>query len=64
MMNFGISVISPLELIVILVLVAFTVITIFALVYSTRKRGMEIVLKKPFYKEKPEDIKNKILKEL
>lgn len=42
----------------------FIIITAIAMVYSSKKRGMEIVLKKPFFKEKPEDIKNKILKEM
>ncbi len=63
-MNFGISTLTPIEIIVILALVVFVVITVLALVYSARKRGMEIVLKKPFFKDKPEDIKNKVLKEL
>ena len=56
--------ISPIEMVLIVVIIVFLVLTVMALVYSARKRGMEIVLKKPFYKEKPEDIKNKILKEL
>ncbi len=56
--------ISPIETALIVVIIVFLVLTVMALVYSARKRGMEIVLKRPFYKEKPEDIKNKILKEL
>jgi len=42
----------------------FIIITVYALIKNSRKRTMEIVFKKPFYKDKPEDIKNKILNEL
>lgn len=52
------------ELALIIVAVVFFAITAISLFYSSKKRGMEIVLKKPFFKEKPDDIKNKILKEI
>ncbi len=55
---------NPIEIILIVIIAVFFIITAIALVYSSKKRSLEIVLKKPFYKEKPEDIKNKILKEI
>lgn len=51
-------------ILIVVVVVIFFAITAIALIYSSKKRGMEIELKKAFFKEKPEDIKNKILKEI
>jgi len=39
----------------------FIVITVYAIIKNFNKKSMEILFKKPFYKDKPEDIKNKIL---
>lgn len=55
---------SPIQLIIVLFLGAFVIITIIALIFSFRKRGMEIVLKKSFMSGKPEDIKNKVLESI
>ena len=52
------------EFVLIVIVAMFFIITAIALIYSSKKRGMEILLKKPFFKENPDDIKNKVLKEL
>jgi len=54
---------TMLYLIVVLVFI-FIIVTVYALIKNSRKRTMEIVFKKPFYKDRAEDIKNKILNEL
>jgi hypothetical protein len=42
----------------------FITVTVYALIKNFKKQSMEILFKKPFYKDKPEDIKNKILNEM
>jgi hypothetical protein len=41
--------------------IVFLIVTVYALIKNYHKKSMEIAFKKPFYKDKPEDIKNKIL---
>jgi len=54
---------STLYLIIILAFI-FIIVTMYAVIKNFRKKSMEIMFKKPFYKDKPEDIKNKILNEI
>jgi len=49
-----------LYLIIILAFI-FVMITLYAVIKNFKKNSMEIMLKKPFYKDKSDDIKNKIL---
>jgi len=47
--------------VIVVLISAIIIITIYALIKYSNKKSMEILFKKPFYKDKPEDIKNKIL---
>jgi hypothetical protein len=47
--------------ILIAIIFIFIMVTVYALINNYHKKSMEIAFKKPFYKDKPEDIKNKIL---
>jgi len=50
--------------VIIILAFVFVIITVYALIKNFKKQSMEILFKKPFYKDKPEDIKNKILNEM
>jgi len=54
---------TPLYIIIALAFI-FIMVTVYALIKNFNKKSMEIMLKKSFYKDKPEDIKNKILNEM
>lgn len=56
--------ISLFEIAIIVVIAAFVIFSSVAIVYYNKRKSLEIIFKKSFYKDSPEMIKEKILGEM